>query len=281
MPKKILGLLFAGALIAISLVGYGKEAPTTITVFCGAATKPAMEEAAETFGAKTGIQVYLNFGGSGAVLSQMKLSRSGDLFIPGSPDYMEKAKREALVFPETEKIVAYLIPAVLVQHGNPKNIRVLSDLAGPGIEVGIGNPEAVCVGLYAIEILKYNGLLKEVGKNIVTYAESCSKTASLVALKSVDAVLGWRVFSKWHPDSIDVVCLEPDQIPRLAYVPGAVSTFTKDRRSAQAFLEFLVSPEGQKIFAEWGYITTETQAREFAPTAKIGGEYILPKTYKP
>ncbi len=281
MTKWIFALLLAGTLIAISISGYGKGAPPAITVFCGAATKPAMEEAARVFHAKTGIQVYINFGGSGAVLSQMKLSRSGDLFIPGSPDYMEKAKREGLVFPETERILAYLIPAILVQHGNPKDIQALSDLAGPGIEVGIGNPKAVCVGLYAIEILEYNGLLKEVGRNIVTYAESCSKTAALIALRSVDAILGWRVFSKWHPASMDVVYLRPDQIPRLAYVPGAVSTFTKDAESAQEFLDFLVSPEGRKIFADWGYITTESQAREFAPTAKIGGEYVLPKGYKP
>ncbi len=281
MTKRMLGVLLAGALMAISLAGYGRGASPAITVFCGAATKPAMEEAAKAFETETGIRVYLNFGGSGAVLSQMKLSRSGDLFIPGSPDYMEKAKREGLVLPDTERILAYLIPAILVQHGNPKNIRDLADLAWPGIEVGIGNPKAVCVGLYAIEILEYNGLLKDVGKNIVTYAESCSKTAALIALGSVDAIIGWRVFSEWHPGSMDVVYLKPDQIPRLAYVPGAVSTFAKDGKSARAFLDFLVSPAGRKIFAKWGYITTESQAREFAPAAKIGGEYVLPKTYRP
>ncbi len=281
MTKRMLGVLLAGALMAISLAGYGRGASPAITVFCGAATKPAMEEAAKAFEMETGIRVYLNFGGSGAVLSQMKLSRSGDLFIPGSPDYMEKAKREGLVLPDTERILAYLIPAILVQHGNPKNIRALADLAWPGIEVGIGNPKAVCVGLYAIEILEYNGLLKDVGKNIVTYAESCSKTAALIALGSVDAIIGWRVFSEWHPGSMDVVYLKPDQIPRLAYVPGAVSTFAKDGKSARAFLDFLVSPAGRKIFAKLGYITTESQAREFAPAAKIGGEYVLPRTYRP
>ena len=178
--------------------GCTQKAPKTITAFCGSASKPAMEEAAQAFAEKRGIKVYLNFSGSGTVLSQMKVSKSGDLYIPGSPDYMVMAEQSGVVEPDSVKIISYLIPAILVQPGNPRNIQSLPDLARPGIEVGIGNPEAVCVGLYAYEILERNNLLTEVEANIVTHAESCAKTASLVALKSVDAILGWRVFSKWH-----------------------------------------------------------------------------------
>jgi len=246
--KKLL-MLFLIGLSLISFVGCANEEQKTITAFCGSASKPAIEEAAKAFEEKTGIKVELNFGGSGTMLSQMKLSKSGDLYIPGSPDYMVKAKKDGIIDHNTVKI----------------------------------DPETVCVGLYAYEILEYNNLLGEVQKNktIVTYAESCSKTASLVALKSVDAILGWRVFSVWHPDTIDVVYLKPEQLPRLAYVPGAISTFTKDRESSQKFLDFLISQEGQEIFNKWGYIATEKEARKFAPNAEIGGEYILPETYEP
>jgi hypothetical protein len=31
---------------------------------------------------------------------------------------------------------------------------------------------------------------------------------------------------------------------------------------------------------KWGYITSETEARKFAPNATIGGEYNLPESYK-
>lgn len=276
----ILGLI---GVLVITLVAGGCSKQKTITAFCGAASKPAMEEAAQAFEEKRAIKVYLNFSGSGTMLSQMKLSKSGDLYIPGSPDYMVMAGDDGVVEPESVEIISYLVPAILVQHGNPKNIQALSDLAKPGIEVGIGDPESVCVGLYAYEVLDYNGLIddaREAG-TIVTHAESCSKTASLVALKSVDAILGWRVFSMWHPDTIDVVYLKPEQIPRLSYIPGAISTFTEDRESAQKFLNFLVSPQGQEIFSKWGYIATESEAKRFAPNAEIGGEYKLPETYEP
>ena len=272
----LLGLM----MFIIAIGGCAQEKQDKINAFCGSASKPAMEEAAQAFTETTGIKVYLNFGGSGTMLSQMKIAKSGDVYIPGSPDYMLMAQRDGLVEPESVKIVAYLVPAILVQGGNPKNIRALSDLASPGIDVGIGNPEAVCVGLYAYEILEYNNLLAEIVPNIVTHAESCSKTASLIVLKSVDAILGWRVFSEWH-ETIDVVYLEPEQIPRLSYIPGAISTFAENREGAQKFLDFLVSPRGREIFGRWGYITTEAEAKKFAPNAEIGGEYKLPEMYKP
>ncbi len=281
--KKLLALLLAGSLLFTLLGGCTRGGQKEITAFCGSASKPAMEEAAQAFEQETGIKVYLNFSGSGTMLSQLKIAREGDLYIPGSPDYMVMAERDGIVYPDSVKIIAYLVPAILVQHGNPKNIQSLCNLAKPGIEVGIGDPATVCVGLYAYEILEYNGLVDDVKEagTIVTYAESCSKTASFIALKSVDAILGWRVFSYWNPDTIDVIFLKSDQIPRLSYVPGAISTFTKDRESAQRFLDFLVSPEGQQIFSKWGYLATESEAREFATNAEIGGEYELPETYEP
>jgi len=258
----------------------GEEKQKTIMAFCGSASKPAMEDAAKTFQEKTGIKVELNFGGSGNMLSQMKMSKQGDLYIPGSPDYMAMAERDGVVYPETVKKIAYLVPAIDVQKGNPKNIRSLDDLAREGISVGICAPESCCVGLCAVEILEYNNLTGKVKPNIVVHAESCSKTAALVVMDKVDAIIGWRVFSKWTPDDTDVVYLKPDQLPRIAYIPAAISTYTKDRESAQKFIDFLASEDGQEIFAKWEYIATEEEARKYAPKAQIGGEYELPGNWK-
>ena len=279
--KKLFVLLIIGLVIPLLLSGCTKgEEQKTLTAFVGAASKPPMDEAAQAFEKQTGIKLYSTYGGSGTVLSQMKLAKSGDLYIPGSPDYMVKAERDGVVEPKSAKIVAYLIPVIAVQRGNPKNIRSLGDLSIPGIKVGIANPEAVCVGLYAVEILDYNKLLAEVSKNIITYAESCEKTATLVSLKAVDAVLGWHVFHDWDPEHIDVVYLKPEQLPRIAYIPAAVSTFSRDKESARKVIEFLVSPAGQDIFRKWGYIGSEAEARKYAPSAKVGGEYQLPEIYK-
>jgi molybdate transport system substrate-binding protein len=254
----------------------GKE----ISVFAGSASKPALDEAAILFEKETGVKVYLTYGGSGTVLSQMELSKTGDVYIPGSPDYLVKAESKKITDPMTTKIVAYLIPAINVQSGNPKNIQSISDLANTGIKVGIGNPTTVCVGLYAIEILDSNNLLIDVYKNIITQASSCDNTATLISLKSVDAVMGWSVFHDWDPKNIETIYIKPEQISRLAYIPAAISTFTKEKEAAVSFINFLISSTGQNIFRKWGYNVTEAEARKYAPKAHIGGEYQLPDSYK-
>jgi molybdate transport system substrate-binding protein len=278
--KKIMAVLMITVLL-VAAAGCTKAAPDEITAFVGSASKPPMEEAAAAFEKETGIKVYLNFGGSGAMLSQIELSKSGDLYIPGSPDYIVKAEKKGVIDTFTVKKIAYLIPVIAVRHGNPENIQSLSSLARPGIEAGIGNPSAVCVGLYAVEIFDYNHLLADISKNIVVNAESCEKTATLISLKSVDAVIGWDVFHEWDPENIDIVYIPATQLPRIAYIPGAITQYAVDKKSSQKFLDFLVSVEGQKIFQKWGYITSEADARKFAPDAEIGGEYQLPSSYQP
>lgn len=278
--KVLLALLAAGA-GAVLLCGCGRDSGQTLLAFCGSASKPALEECARAFERETGVGVDLQFSGSGTMLSRMMMSEKGDLYIPGSPDYMVRAEREGAVIADTEQIIAYLVPSILVQSGNPRGIRRLEDLAGEDVEVGIGNPEAVCVGLYALEILERNGLLDGVGGNVVVHARSCSATASLIAMKKVDAILGWRVFSEWKPDAIETVPIEPDRIPRLAYVPAAVSAYSTRPELGRSFIDYLRSPEGQEIFSGWGYIASEEKAREFAPRAQIGGEYELPSDYQP
>ena len=281
LPKAIVFLAIGMAVIVMVGCVNSRVEGKSITAFVGSASKPPMEEAAALFEKRTGIKVYLTFGGSGTLLSQMKLGKTGDVYIPGSPDYMVKAERDRVVTPANFRRIAYLIPAICVQKGNPKNIKSLADLTKPNIEFAIGDPNAVCVGLYAIELLDYNSLLNET-KNAgtcMTYASSCDNTAALIGLKSVDAVIGWDVFAVWNPETTEAVMLPPGRVPRIAYIPAAVTNFALDDVSAEKFIDFLVSPDAQEIFRKWGYKTSEADAKTAAPNANIGGEYQLPPSF--
>ncbi len=250
----------------------------SIEVFVGSASKPATEEAAKLFEERTGAQVVLHFGGSGQMLSQIRLTHRGDLYFPGSSDYMELACREGLAVAETEERIVYLIPAINVPKGNPQGIKTLADLSRPGVRVGIARPDAVCVGLYAVEVLDKAGLAEQVRPQIVTQAESCEKTAQLVALGSVDAVIGWRVFQYWDPEKIETILLPPEQISRIGYIPIAMTPFANDKELAQQFIEFLRSDSGQAVFRKWHYLTSEAEARAFAtPETPVGGYWPLPE----
>jgi molybdate transport system substrate-binding protein len=255
-----------------------------LLIFAGAASKPATEEAIRTFQERFGAPVNVIFGGSGFVLSQMKLGKKGDLYFPGSSDFMEVAKREALVFPDSEKIVVYLVPAINVQKGNPKRIHTLKDLTKEGVRLAIANPETVCVGTYAVEIIEKNLTLDEkakVRKNIINYTESCEKTANAISLKAADAVLGWRVFHFWDPDRIETIYLRPEEIPRIGYIPIAIAKFTQDKTMAQKFINFILSPHGKAIFQKYHYLMDLHEARHFTrPDTPVGGEYILPDGWR-
>ena len=74
-----------------------------LELFVGTASKPPTEAAAAAFEHQTGAKLEVHFGGSGKMLSDMKLAERGDIYFPGSSDYMEKAKAEGLVVPETER----------------------------------------------------------------------------------------------------------------------------------------------------------------------------------
>lgn len=250
-----------------------------LTVFAGSASQPPLEELAESYRQQTGVEVIIHFGGSGAMLNQIQLTGRGDIYIPGSPDFMLKARQLGLVEPQ-EQILAFLLPAIVVPKGNPADIQQLSDLTRPGLRVGLADPEGVCVGLYAIELLAYNQLLETVGKNLVGMVESCAKVAALIPLRQVDAVLGWREFGSWSPRTSEVILLEPDQIPRIAYIPGALVKSGRQQTLARGFLEFISGPVGNRVFEKWGYITSEATIRRLAPKARLGGEYQLPESWQ-
>ncbi len=277
MKKTI--LLFSGLVCLMFSCGSQESARQTasISVFAGSAVQLPLKEIAEKFRQQEGVQVDLLFGSSGFMLSQMRLTSMGDVYMPGSMDFMLKAKQENLVDPGSISTVAYLIPAINVKSGNPKKIFSLADLSRPGIRVGIARPEHVCVGLYAVELLEANGLLKSVLPNIVVTTESCAKTASAIALSDLDAVIGWRVFQYWSPERIESVLIkDKETVPRIGVIPIALTSMAKDITLAKKFIDFTCGGDARALFRKWGYITDESRVRQLAPNACIGGEFQLP-----
>lgn len=260
-----------------------RESKKKLTLFVGAASKPPAEEIIALFEQKTGVRVEANFGGSGYVLSQMKLAKTGDIFFPGSSDFMEKAKAENLVFSETERIPVYLVTSINVQKGNPRNIRTLKDLLKPGLRLAIANPENVCVGTYAVEVIEKNLSPAErvqFQRNLVNYTESCDKTATVIALKSVDAVIGWEVFQYWNPEAIETIDLKPSEIIRVGYIPISISRYTQNKELAQQFIDFIMGEEAKAIFKKYRYFTSPEEAFEYIGEVKpVGGLYNLPKEW--
>jgi len=248
-------MMFLAALItslSLAVCPVRAKEGATLKVFAGSASKPALEEIARLYHRKTGVTVELTFGGSGTMLSQMIMAKAGDVYIPGSDDFMDLAEEKGVVKKGSRRVVAYLVPVICVQKGNPKQIKGLEDLTRPGIRVGIGAPKAVCLGDIALEVFKDTGLAKKIAPNVVTHANSCTQVAALVRMKQVDAAIGWDVFAKWSPREIEAVPLPP-KVRKYRYVPAAVSRYATDPAAAQRFVEFVCSKEGKAVYAKHGY----------------------------
>ena len=281
------GLLLLSALLFSMAPGFRATAhgEESLLVFAGAASKPPTEEAAKVFEKKTGVKVDIVFGGSGFVLSQMMLAKKGDIYFPGSSDFMEIARKKGAVVAETEQKVVYLVQAINVQKGNPKRIRNLHDLARPGVRVAIANPEGVCVGLYAVETIEKEFSAAEKAafkRNLANYTESCEKTATAISLKMVDAVIGWSVFQHWDPARIETIPLKKSEITRIGYIPVAISSFSNNKARARQFIDFLLSEEGKAIYGKYHYFMSPEEASAWIGATKpVGGEYALPAEWRP
>jgi len=273
---KAQSVLCAVALCLTVLLAWAQK-PPRLTVMVGSASKPPTEELVRLFEKQTGVTVEAHYGGSGAMLSQIVVTREGDVYFPGSSDFMDKAVARGVVKAGSARDIVYLIPAITVPKGNPKHIEGLKDLVRPGVRLAIGRPDTVCVGLYGLQTLEKAGLLNAAKKNIATEAESCEKTAATVSLGLVDAALGWRDFGNWDPQHLQTVLLAPGQVPRIATIPAAPTVYARDPALAERFVLFLQSPEARAVFQKWGYLCTVEEARRFAlPQTPVGGSAPLP-----
>lgn len=229
-------------------------APSELLVFAGAASKPVLDEAAVLIQKEMGTKLVFSYGGSGTVLSQMELARQGDLYIPGSHDWLERAIERKLVDPKTRVDFVYLRPALLVIKGNPKGVRDLADLARDDIRKAVADPRTVCVGEYGEKVLQRAGLWERIMPKMAR-AHSCEAVANLLGTKTVDAVLGWDVFVHWFPGEVEEVPLPPQLTPDQATVPGAVAVFSQHPEEAMRVLQWLAGPKGKAIWRKYGYRT--------------------------
>lgn len=231
------------------------EHPVTLTVFAGAASKPALEQLSKVYQQKTGTKVDITFGGSGAVLTQFSQEQYGDVYIPGSDDFMDKAEGKGAVEKDTRTVLVYLVPMICVPKGNPKGIKGLDDLAQDGLRVVIGDTKAVCLGAIAHEMLQKKGLWDSVQKRIVSFASNCEDVLNSLLLGEADAVIGWDAWPRQHPDSVEGIAVAKD-LARPRNIPASVIKWSKQPDAAKAFIEFLISKEARMAFEENGYTVT-------------------------
>ncbi len=236
---------------------------TELNIFAAAGAKAAIDDACRQYEERWGNQVCPAYGGGGEVLSQMILDESGDVYIAPEQSFMQKAITHGAVDAATVKGIAYMIPVIAVQKGNPKNISTLEDLAKPGLQVAISRPETTLAGQFALEIFEKAGLAAAIEPNIVTHAASPNNLLTILIMGEVDAVITWHYYAFLNPDDIENVGIPAEQITGIAEMQIGVCCYSNNHEAAQDFVDFISSAEGKAIFAQHSYITNEEEVKKY------------------
>ncbi len=228
-----------------------------LVVYCAAGLRPPMVDLAEEFQRETGIRMEINYGGSNLMLSQLKLTGHGDLFIPGDMFYIEEAEREGLI--RHTRRIARFAPVILVQKGNPRSITSLADLTRPGLRLAIGDERAPAIGRTSRALFAGNNLPWDaVQRNTVFSGVTVHELADSVRLGHSDATLVWRPVALMYRETCEIVDIPAAQnIP--ADIAVAVLRVSQNEDAARAFVEWAAGPEGRAIFERHAYDVVEEQ----------------------
>ena len=240
-------------------------AQETLNVYGPGGPASAMKDAAKAFGDANKVTVDVVAGPTPQWVDKAK--QDADVIFSGAENmFNDFAKALPGAFELRDAQPLYLRPvAILVRPGNPKKIRGFRDLLKPGVKVltvaGAGQ-----TGLWE-DVAGRTGdisMVRAFRKNMVfpEAANSAAAKDQWTQQTDIDAWLIWNIWQVANPELAQVVKMdEPFRIYRDA---GVVLTLRgKDKPQARAFVEFLQSAAGQKIFAKWGW--------DARPVATVGG----------
>ncbi|HJK50836.1 MAG TPA: molybdate ABC transporter substrate-binding protein, partial [Methanocorpusculum sp.] len=201
------------------------------------------------FGEQNGVTVELTYGGSGVLISQMETSHLGDAFIPGGqPDY-QIAVNKGLVSNDSQ-LVAYHVPIIAVQKGNPLGIQTVADLAKPGVRLALGDVNATAIGKAGVEIFKTYGVSEEIEDNVILRGATINEVVTAMATGNADAAL--LTLDNAKGDQFDLIEI-PVTNNSILIAPIGITTFTTQPELAQKFADFVASDEGKAIFEKYGF----------------------------
>jgi molybdate transport system substrate-binding protein len=253
-----LAALLAVAAIALAACGGGDDdsggtsgaaSSGEIKVFAAASLTAAFTKIGEQFtAANGGTKVTFNFAGSQALATQIQQSAPADVFASADISNMDKVKD--LV--GTPRSFASNQLQIVVEQGNPKNVKALDDLANPDLKVVLAAPD-VPAGKYAAEALgKADVTVKPVSEE-----DNVKAVVTKVSLGEADAGIVYVTDVTAGGDKVEGVDI-PEDLNVLATYPIATVEASQAQDQAQAFMDLVLSAEGQQVLKAYGFLPPPT-----------------------
>jgi molybdate transport system substrate-binding protein len=229
--------------------GGSSASPAEIKVFAAASLTAAFTKIGEDFtAANNGTKVTLNFAGSQALATQIQQAAPADVFASADTTNMDKVKD--LV--NTPQIFASNLLQIVVEKGNPKGVKGLEDLANPDLKVVLAAPD-VPVGRYSQQALAKAGVTVKP----VSQEQDVKAVVSKVSLGEADAGIVYTTDVTAGGDKVEGVDIPEDQNVVATY-PIATVKASKAQDQAQAFMDYVLSDQGQQLLKSYGFLPPPT-----------------------
>ena len=179
--------------------GPGSEAKQ-LKVLCAAGIRLAMEPIAEEYEKEYGVKISFDFQGSGTLLSNMKIDKTGDLYLAADDSYIELARKDSLV--QEEIPLAKMRPVILVSGDNPHQIEGINDLINKDVRVALGNTGQAAIGKSTKKLLTASGHWEELEKKVTkigTFLPTVNEIANAVKTGGMDAAIVWDATAAQYP----------------------------------------------------------------------------------
>jgi len=222
-----------------------------LLLYCGAGIRPPVEELVETFRQEYDVKIVTDYAGSEVLISKVKITHRGDFYMPGDKHYVDLAVQEGMIL--SQQSVCYFVPTILVQKGNPKNIRGLEDLLKTGVKLGLGDGKACAIGRKCKKIFAKNNVpWTEVEKNLKFQSLTVNELGMQIQAKALDAVIVWDAIARYYSEYGEGIPI-PAEKNVISTVDIGVLKFTQNRELAEKFVEFATSNRGQDVFKKHLY----------------------------
>src|SRR5262245_10918142 len=262
---QIIGRFLLGPLILVIAIGVACRRPEPpgsnpdslagreITVSAAVSLRDAFREINKLYEAQTGARINFNFGASGALQKQIESGAPVDLFASAGIPQMDALATQALIVPETRRDFARNTLVLVVPADSTSGITSFADLNSEKVTIlAIGNPKTVPVGQYAQQSLTRLGLWQTLEPRLI-FAEDVRQALDYVARGEVEAGIVYASDVRATGDRVRIVATAPADTHEPILYPIAVVRAGSNQNAARAFIDIVLSDEGQRILEKYGF----------------------------
>src|SRR5262245_4648297 len=225
-----------------------------VTLSVAISMKDAIEELGRGFASRhAGVALRYNFGSSGDLQKQIEAGAPIDLFVSAAQRQMDELDQKGLIVKDSRRVFARNVLTVIKPADSRLDLAKPPDLLDARVgRIVIGNPKTVPVGQYAEEILRALGLWDRLQPKLVL-VENVRQALEYVARGEVDAGFVYTTDAAVRAERVKEAFRPGEETYRPVVYPVAVVASSKQRALGQAFIELLLSAEGQAALARLGF----------------------------